>query len=141
MCNYLSILSKDHLSLGMLLRLPWMKSTLFFHGLLLIIWVFLGDWDCNRQGHQKISNSFANPQVLPQFLAKSPTFHCALTPQIQNKKSFEKQNFFHHQKFRKLSLCNSKIPLWDTGFLQPWWVCLGQTWSDCAWLKKPSNSN
>lgn len=125
---------------GMLLRLPCIKNTLFFHRL--VVWVFLGDWDCNRQGQQKISYSFANAQVLPQFLAKPSAFHCALTPQRQKGKAFKSRKcFFHLQKLRRLFSCNSKIPLWDTGLLQPWWVCLGQTWSDCAWLKKSSNSN
>lgn len=105
-------------------------------------WLSLSGWLGQQQAR---SPEILNLKLLCKCSSTSPVFCktfcfslCSHTTKSK-RKSFKKQKmFFHVQKLRRLFLCNSKIPMWDIGLLKPQWVCLGQTWSDCAWLTKPS---
>lgn len=143
MCNYLSILSSGHLSLGMLLRLPCMKSTLFFHRLCQLFESFWVTWIATGKvtRNSKSQTPLKMLECFPSFLQNLLLFIVFSHHKVKKEKFWKAESvFFIFKNSEGSFLCNSKIPLWDTGLLQRLRVCLGQTWSDCAWLAKPSNS-
>lgn len=127
----------------MLLRLPYIKSNLFFQDLCLL---FGSSWVTGITTGTVTRNpkSLICCKLLECFLGLSQ--NCLLFILLSHHKVnrnffFSQQHCFRLRRLKRILFDNTKTPLWDTGLLLTQRVCLGQTWRDCAWLTKPSNSN